>query len=342
MKNPILSICIATFNRGTFIGATLESIVGQATDEVEIVIVDSGSTGHTAQVVQKYQQRFPRLRYVRQEENQGVDRDFNRAVELAQGDFCWLFTDDDLLKVGAIPKALEAIRQGYGLIIVNAEVRGPDLTRVLRSRLHRINSDRVYKPTENELLFTDVAYYLSFIGGVVIRKQLWLAREKEPYFGSLFIHVGVIFQSPLPEDTLVIAEPLVSIRYGNAMWSPRRFEIWMFKWPDLVWSFPHYSDSAKSRVWPRAPWRSIKALLLLRAEGAFSWREYSRLESHLSSWLDRLVAKLIARLPGPPLNLLGVLYYSLMHPSPGMALVDLLNSPFYLGNRLKHHPQPDQ
>lgn len=338
VNNINLSFCIATRNRGPFIGATLESIIGQATEEIEIVIVDGGSTDDTEQVVRQYQQRFGRLQYLRQKENQGVDRDFNRAVELAQGDCCWLFTDDDLLKPGAIPKVLEAMRQGYGLIIVNAEVRGPDLTRVLRSRLLRINSDRVYKPTENELLFAHVANYLSFIGGVVIRKQLWLAREKEPYFGSLFIHVGVIFQSPLPEDTLVIAEPLISIRYGNAMWSPRRFEIWMFKWPDLVWSFSHYSDSAKSKVYPRAPWRSIKALLLLRAEGAFSRTEYSRLESHLSSRLGRLLAKIIVRLPGSLLNSLGVFYCSVIHPSSGMALVDLVNSPFYIGNRLKQRP----
>ena len=35
-----LSICIATHNRGTFIGATLDSIISQANEKIEIVIVD--------------------------------------------------------------------------------------------------------------------------------------------------------------------------------------------------------------------------------------------------------------------------------------------------------------
>lgn len=94
--NIRLSFCIPTLNRGAFIGETLESIVSQATDEVEIVIVDGGSRDNTQEVVCQYQQRFPRLRYVRDDGQKtgssgsapsanGFDRDCNRAVELAQG-----------------------------------------------------------------------------------------------------------------------------------------------------------------------------------------------------------------------------------------------------------------
>ena len=58
----------------------------------------------------------------------------------------------------------------------------------------------------------DVGDYLSFIGCVIIKKTVWEARNKEEYYGSFFVHVGVIFQSTPAEDTLVIAEPLISIR----------------------------------------------------------------------------------------------------------------------------------
>ena len=57
------------------------------------------------------------------------------------------------------------------------------------------------------LLADTGASYLSFIGGIIIQRQLWRARDKASYFGSYFIHVGVVFQQPLPGDTLVIAEP---------------------------------------------------------------------------------------------------------------------------------------
>jgi len=122
-----LSICIATRNRAKFIGATLESILVQATEEVEIVILDGASTDNTEEIVRLYQDRFPRLRYFRQETNMGIDRDFTKSVELAHGDYCWLFCDDDLFKPGAIRVVLEALKNDYALVIADSEVWNADL-----------------------------------------------------------------------------------------------------------------------------------------------------------------------------------------------------------------------
>src|SRR5262249_57418214 len=47
--------------------------------------------------------------------------------------------------------------------------------------------------------------YVSFIGCVVIKRDLWLNREKDRHIGSEFIHVGVIFQAPLPRGPRVLA-----------------------------------------------------------------------------------------------------------------------------------------
>ena len=82
--------------------------------------------------------------------------------------------------------------------------------------------------------FKDAASYFSFIGCVIIRRSIWMERQRERYFGSLFIHMGVIFQAPIPGRILVVARTLISIRYGNALWRAKEFEIWMFKWPDLL------------------------------------------------------------------------------------------------------------
>ncbi len=54
MTKHLLSICIATYNRAEYIGETLESIIPQVTDEVEIVIVDGASTDNTSSVVKHY------------------------------------------------------------------------------------------------------------------------------------------------------------------------------------------------------------------------------------------------------------------------------------------------
>jgi len=260
MKKITLSICIATLNRAAFLDETLHSIVSQASEQVEIVIVDGASTDDTSNVVKRHQEGFPRLRYHRLEVKGGLDQDYNRAVSLAAGDYCWLFSDDDVMKPGALQAVLDYVDKGHDVIVVNAEVRNADLSSVIESRLLKLSGNRIYSQAEGEQFFGDTANYLSFIGAVVIRRELWLAREKEEYFGTFFVHIGVIFQSALPGSSLVIAEPFISIRYGNATWSARSFEIWMFKFPRIIWSFPHFSDASKRRVYPKEPWKKWERL----------------------------------------------------------------------------------
>jgi glycosyltransferase involved in cell wall biosynthesis len=331
MNEIKLSICMATRNRGAFIGATLETIVSQATDEVEIVVLDGASTDNTEEVIRLYQVRFPQLRYFRQETNMGIDQDFAKAVDLAKGEYCWLFCDDDLLKPGAIRVVLDALRDDYAVVIVNSEVRNADLSKLLEPKRLPIEKNRIYKSSENDLLLIDSGQYLSFIGCVIVKRQLWDARKKEDYFGSYFIHVGVIFQQPLPRDTLAIAEPLVSIRYGNASWLGKYFEIWMFKWPSLIWSFADLPDSAKCRVCPREPWRSLKTLMHFRAKGVYTSQEYAEwVKPRLGSYWARVVSNASAHFPGRAANLIVFIYYSIFHrPSERLlVLLDLANSPF--------------
>jgi abequosyltransferase len=330
MSEIKLSICIATRNRGAFIGATLESIISQATDEVEIVVLDGASTDNTEQVVRACQGNFPRLRYFRAEVNMGIDRDFAKVVELAHGSYCWLFSDDDLFKPGAIRVVLDAMKNDYSLIIANGEVRSADLTKILEARKLPFDKNRVYKPNENHRIMAEAGQYLSFIGCVIIKKQLWAEREKESYFGSYFIHVGIIFQRPFPGDVLAIAEPLISLRYANASWASKFFDIWMFKWPNLIWSFPDFPDSVKAQVWPKEPWRSPKSLMHFRARGVYTIKEYEQwLRPRLKSYWSRASSRAIAHFPGRLANLIVYVYHSIVRlPSRLLTQSDLANSPY--------------
>jgi abequosyltransferase len=332
-KPPILSVCIATMNRADVIGETLESIVSQAPEGVELVVLDGASSDNTTEVVQRFQQRFPALRYIREPINGGVDKDYDRAVQAATGEYCWLMSDDDLLAPDAVRTVLAAIGRAYDLIIVNAEVRTRDMTEVIESRRLVFDRDREYGPEQFDSFFKDAALYMSFIGCVVIRRSVWLARERERYFGSLFIHMGVIFQAPLPGKALIIAQPLISIRYANAMWKPREFEIWMFKWPDLLWSFDRLSPSAREAVSLREPWRKLRTLLSYRAKGAYSLTEYRKwLEPRLTSGDGRAGIRGIAMIPGFVANLIALVYWLRPSRSSKLMRVDLLKSRYFFGN----------
>lgn len=330
MKKYKLSICIPTLNRGDYIGETLKSIVSQWQTGIEIVIVDGGSVDGTEQVVSSYQKTFRDIRYIKRNSsdkkpsNEGFDRDCDHAVELAEGEYCWLMTDDDLLKPGAVKKILLELEKNYAVVVANAEVRNNDFTEILVQRRPVLLQDRIFQPTEWDEFVITVGSHLTFVGAVIIKRELWLSRNREKYYGSGFVHVGIVFDEPIKGEMLVTADPLIAIRYGNAQWSSRAFQIWMINWPGLIWSFSSISEKAKLAICSREPWRSFKTLLFNRALGMYSMREYQLfLDGQLNSGVSKVISRLIAMLPGMLLYLPAWLYIRAMLPDSTYVLFNL-------------------
>lgn len=328
-----LSICIPTLNRGNYIGETLESIVSQWEAGIEVVIVDGGSTDDTEQVVNSFQKNSPDIRYVKRDSsekkpsNEGFDRDCDYSVVLAEGEYCWLMTDDDLLKPGALRKILSETENNHELIIANVDVMSSDFTELLVHKRPPILQDQIFEAGEWNDFARIVGSHLTFVGAVVIKRKLWLSRNREKYYGSGFIHVGVIFDEPINGSMLVTADPLVSIRFGNAQWTSRAFQIWMINWPGLIWSFPSLSDATKVGICLREPWRSLTTLLFNRAMGMYSLREYQLfIEGQPSSAARRLLSKLIAMAPRALLYIPVWVYIRTMLPDSSYVLFNLKES----------------
>jgi abequosyltransferase len=327
-----LSICITTFNRAAFIGATLESILVQLTNDCEVVVLDGASTDGTQQVVSEYAHRFERLRYFKQETNSGFDRDCDRVVELARGEYCWLMTDDDLLNPGAVAAVLEALRGNFSLVVVNVEGKDFSMSRVTERRWLDFESNRVYGPEEMDRLFVEMGDVLTYVGCIVVKRAIWLDRERARYYGSYFVYVGVIFQERLPGETLVIAEPYISYRRGNThSWSAQRTEIIFVTWPSLVASLA-LSESVKTKDEGAVPWKNLQRLLLLRGAGLYSLSEYRRwVRPRLRSIRETLNPMLVALIPGVLLNTFFVLYYSIRQERSGRRTV-MRESRFHFEN----------
>lgn len=328
-----LSLCIATFNREPFIGQTLESIFSQLTDDAELVILDGGSIDGTEQTVRSLFAGRPNCHYHRVPIKGGVDLDYCRAVSHSVGDFCWLLADDDVIKPGAIRRVLNELQDGRDLVLVNSEVADRSLCRILVRRRLSVDADLCIKPSDQSELLATAGDLLSFIGTVVIRRDVWLSRNAEPYLGTEFIHVGIIFQSPLAGECYIISDPLIRIRYGNAQWSRRAFDIWMFNWPALIWSFNDVSVAAKAQVVAREPYRNIVPLILMKARGCFSAQDYvDKLADRELGFLHRFFASAIAHFPDRLFNALLMLLLKFLPCWPSM-LVDLECSRFYQGRR---------
>ncbi|NQV76103.1 MAG: glycosyltransferase family 2 protein [Bacteroidetes bacterium] len=332
MTRPLLSICIATFNRADFISETLESIIPQLTNEVEVVIVDGASTDNTGDIVSAYLKNSEQIRYIRLSEKGGVDHDYCKCVEFAIGKMCWLFTDDDLLLPDGISTVLTEIKKNYSLIVVNSRVMTADFSSRLSERQIKINENKIFSEAELGKLFSEVITYLSFIGAVVINRELWLEREKERYFGTEFIHVGVIFQLPLPCKTLVIADPHIGIRYGNAQWSKRAFNIGMIKWPRLLSSFENINDEEKKPFTLPTPFSIWRNMLFYRSKGQYTLADFEMyLKFKKDSISNKSVGMLIAVIPSIILNVMILIYLKTFRRSNLIAIYDLekFNSSFF-------------
>ncbi len=196
-----LSVCIPTYNRASFIGETLQSILSQASDLVEVVVVDGASTDDTADIVTSFQSRFTNLVYYRGEHNNGVDKDMATAVELAHGDYCWLMSSDDLFKPGAISKMLDEIKSGADIYLCDVTLCSYDMRPIrdtkflsdLRSKDQFDISDKGDLLTYLNLASSNNALFC-YMSSIVFRRVRWLdVAYNERFSGTGYAHVFKLF-----------------------------------------------------------------------------------------------------------------------------------------------------
>jgi abequosyltransferase len=325
-KKPLLSICIATFNRGNFIKETIDSILSQNNELVEIIIVDGASIDQTQEILSNYATKHDNLYYYREQLNSGVDGDYDKAVKYAKGEYCWLMTDDDILKDDSIAYLIGILKLNKDLVVVNSEVWNANLTKDLKTKMINIPIDKNYSKDDEREMFIDIATCISFIGSVIIKKQIWIERNRETYYGTLFVHVGVIFQQPFANGVYLVSKTILKIRYGNSMWTPKSFEIWYYKWPKLIWSFDRFDNIAKNKIVSKEPWRRIFSLLKSRAMGDYTFNEYKVHISKNSLSPLKFISYLVSITNPKILNLILVMSYMIFKPSAKYTLFDLLRS----------------
>lgn len=259
----LLSLCVTTRNRKESLARLIEELSSELTDEVELVIVDGASTDGTSDFISQHHKNNQSIRYHLEVANSGLDQGYDQCVAIASGRYCWMLSDDDQIIPGSVSVVLNLIRlSNHDLLVVNSEVWDSSLSRCLLKKQLNIRNNVSYTCNQMEDLFIETAAVLSFIGSVIIKRDMWVCRDRKSYYGSWFVHIGVIFQQQLNHGAFVIADPLIKIRYGVASWSEKAFDIWMKSWPTLIWSLPTVSENAKHLVVPMIPGRSLLKHLL--------------------------------------------------------------------------------
>jgi glycosyltransferase involved in cell wall biosynthesis len=96
---PLISVLIPSYNYARFIEKSIDSVLAQTYENVEIVVLDNRSTDETMSVLRTRFAHEPRVRVFENDENIGLVRNFNRALTHARGEFIvWLCADDWFLK----------------------------------------------------------------------------------------------------------------------------------------------------------------------------------------------------------------------------------------------------
>lgn len=122
MSNPTLSVLLPNYNHGRYISDNLNAILGQSRPPDEVIVIDDGSTDDSMSVINRYAEQDSRVRVYRNDRNRGVVYTLNRALQLAQGEYCYGSAADDRVRPGFFEKALQLLTQnpeagicfGYG------------------------------------------------------------------------------------------------------------------------------------------------------------------------------------------------------------------------------------
>lgn len=92
---PLISIVLPTFNRPDYLKLTVDSVLAQSYDNFEIIISDNSDNHDSSEIIEKYNDR--RIFYIKNRENIGLVRNFNKCLSHAKGDYFHFLSDDDIL-----------------------------------------------------------------------------------------------------------------------------------------------------------------------------------------------------------------------------------------------------
>ena len=94
-ENPLISVIIPVYNVAPYLAACLDSVVSQTYRNLEILLIDDGSTDKSGAICDEYATKDLRIKVVHQA-NGGVSAARNKGLEIAQGEYIGFVDPDDL------------------------------------------------------------------------------------------------------------------------------------------------------------------------------------------------------------------------------------------------------
>ena len=119
MDTPRVSVVMPAYNHERFVAAAVDSVLDQTYQDLELIVIDDGSTDATGEIVRAYSD--PRIRYYHQQ-NQDAGNSLNRGMSLSDGYYISIINSDDVYAPDRLRRLVELQLQ------TSAECIGSDVT----------------------------------------------------------------------------------------------------------------------------------------------------------------------------------------------------------------------
>jgi glycosyltransferase involved in cell wall biosynthesis len=243
MAAPLVSVVVPTYNRVRFLDHAIESALGQTHPEVEVIVVDDGSTDETPVAVKRWAGN-PRVRYIRQE-NRGVSSARNTGFANSRGAYVALLDSDDVwepwkleLQVACMERFPDVGMTWTDMDAIDAEGRlqQTEYLRTMYSVWNEVTLDELFtkavplsdiapalgEKVRNKTFYTGDIFSYMVLGNIVHTSTVVLRRSRLDQVGSFdeaFRYAGEDYDFHLRTCKLgpVGLLDLVTIRYtvGN-------------------------------------------------------------------------------------------------------------------------------
>ncbi len=147
MNNPCVSIIVSAYNVGEYIARCVDSLINQTHNNLEIILVDDGSTDNTGYICDEYAKKDTRVKVIHKE-NGGSSSSREIGINFATSQFCMIVDGDDWLDPETINDCVCAMLENKGCeCVLFPYVKEYPTSSV---RMHIFDGDRLFFGDEGE------------------------------------------------------------------------------------------------------------------------------------------------------------------------------------------------
>ena len=113
-----VSVVVPVYNTEKYLDICLNSLVNQTIDDIEIIIVNDGSTDNSIKIIKKYMKQYPEKIVLLDQKNSGISVARNNGISIAKGEFIGFVDSDDFVELNMYENLYNAIKNTKSDIVV--------------------------------------------------------------------------------------------------------------------------------------------------------------------------------------------------------------------------------